>query len=85
MGVVAIDSVIGLMWVEVHADSVFEDLDFRSGAFRQMEANEFASGWELVEGGEGVLDHSCEVERAGGLVESPQGLGAVCVEFIELM
>ena len=44
-----------------------------------------AGGGQVFEGRKRIADHGGDVERAYGLIEGPEGLGAIGIVFVELV
>ncbi len=85
VGVSAWDLVVGFAGIQTGPDDRFEFEHPGANRSRDPASKLVPGGGKLVEGGEGVSNHGLEVERAGGLIESPERFGAVGVELKELL
>ena len=83
LGEVARDVVVGLAGIQGGADARLQCR--HPGRGGNPRAHDVARGRQVLEGRECVADHGGDIQRAGGVIEGPEGFGTVGIELGELV
>jgi len=85
MGVAPRHLVIGFVEIEGAANRRFKGLEGGTQVGRYLLAEAGPRLRKVFERGQSVAEHRLAVEAMSGLIQSPEGLGAVGIEFEELV